>query len=87
MNPTLGPADIERCKGEDRCCERDGAHCQSLSSSHPGTQKAATRIPSPTSLPIVFSIRFSANSCLVPQSDDGRIPELRLFHLSRSLLP
>jgi len=40
MNSTLGPADIERCKGEDRCCERDGAHCQRLSSSHPGHAKS-----------------------------------------------
>jgi len=26
MNSTLGPADIERCEGEYRCCDRDGAH-------------------------------------------------------------
>jgi hypothetical protein len=66
MNSTLGPEDIDRCEGEDRCCERDGAHCQRLSNSHPGTQKAATRIPTPTSLPILFLTRFSANSCPVP---------------------
>jgi hypothetical protein len=54
MNSTLGPADIERCKGEARCCERDGAHCQRLSNSHSGMQKAATRIPTPTSLLILF---------------------------------
>ena len=53
----LGLADVERCESEDRCCERDGLTV-SVTNSHPGTQKAATRIPTPTSLPILFSIRF-----------------------------
>src|SRR5579864_2920546 len=45
-----------------------------------GTQSQVIRISIAISSRILFSIRFSANSCRVPQSDGGRIPELLLFH-------